>query len=334
MVLSHYGLDGARSWTRSWQWADDASTWADAVAVAPGGAVYVAGTVGGGPGVCDTAWFLLRYGSNGRFIWHRRQPTCDASGASGVAASDRSVVLIGHDWADGFGTTDGWMRSYSPTGTLRWTRGLRVPGYGVDPYTRLDAVAVGSGGASYVGGALARRVDAPDFDAVLQKVSPTGAIVWSRTFPDAGPPDGDTITSLSTQGNTLMVAGIFERVGWSRFDVWIASYGLEGHMRWARHEPTWRHRRYWRPAAPSIDLVPGGGSVAVWDVNRAEVRTLVISRLTAGGATRWGARIPDAQVGWPGSGGSVSADRISIVVGGRDRSSGQWRDRIWRFVAT
>jgi len=75
-----------------------------------------------------------------------------------------------------------------------------------------------------------------------------------------------------------------------------------------------------------VDLLSDGGSVGVWQEVRAGVRTLVVTRRTANGAKVWTTLIADAKDG------TVSADRTSIFVGGKDRSSGHWRDRIWRFT--
>jgi hypothetical protein len=322
MVLSRFDADGALLWRRALKEYGPVGV---SVAVAPAGAVYVAGK---DSRLCETSWFLRRYRPNGDLLWQQRQKGCGPSVPVDLAATDHRVVVAGGDWADGWGTTDGWVRVFTPSGSLVWGKRLRVNGYGADPYTSVSGVAVGRDGAIYLGGSVASRSyegAMPDIVAVLQKLSPRGSVVWTRTFPDRGRPDIDAITSVSVVGSRLLVAGRFDRVARVRTDVWSARLSLAGRTLWQRHDSS---DRQW--CDPTIAAAPGGGAILMWTIGVHDRDPgLIAARLAAGGQLVWRTVLGTWEAG------GVAVDQDSIVLSGDTPIVSPYprgRGRIWRFA--
>jgi hypothetical protein len=280
-IVQVLGPSGGERWARAWR-PPRGHAFGVSVAVAPDGSFYLAGELRPVEGMCD-GWFLRAYGHRGGLRWHREQRgarACEtASSPRSVDANARLVVLGGGDWADGWGTTDGWVRAYSPRGALLWTRTLTVRGYGPDPYTSAGDVALDAFDRVYLAGSVGvHDPNHPDLDAVVQKLSPSGAVVWTHPFADGHPAkvDLDGLGSVGVSRSSLLVAGWSDRRGWAQPDCWVARLGFGGRRSWTTH---------FAPGEPDLLVAASGRRAVVAQIGAG--RVIVVTRLDPRGRRTW-----------------------------------------------
>jgi uncharacterized delta-60 repeat protein len=166
-----YAQDGSLVWQRAWdgpeQFGNDEGS---DVAVAADGSIYVSGST---IGVGNDA-LLLKLAPDGSLLWQRRWGGNANDGGESVAVGpDGSVYLAGTTSSFGDGSSHAFVVKFAPDGTLVWQR--VTPGSG-------QGVAVASDGSVYVAGVNTRPNVFFEFDLMLLKIDPSGALVWQRAY--------------------------------------------------------------------------------------------------------------------------------------------------------
>jgi hypothetical protein len=239
--IRKYGWDGSLRWTR--QFARDNDEMARGVAVAASGDVYVVGDAhgimprSGGHGETASAW-LRKVGPDGTLGWTLRFGSATHAAAMTVAvAPSGGAVVAGYEWGalPGAGRSgwDGFVRKYTPSGTLSWTRRL---GTGDDDEARAVAVS-GSGSVHLAGGTWATFPDqtsAGMSDAFVSSLGPRGARQWTHQFGTTG---DDVATSVAIDPlGSVIVAGAIDQVtgdlGTHEPDAFVRAYGSDGAELW------------------------------------------------------------------------------------------------------
>jgi outer membrane protein assembly factor BamB len=204
--VSRYDSAGSRLWSRLLGGAANDS--GNAIAVRSG-AVYVAGYSGGAlPGSAaagknDIA--LARYDESGTLAWAKSFGSTQDDTATGVAIDPSgNVFLCGTTGgalpgAVAIGGKDIFISRYDASGVRQW-----ITQMGTASDDSATAIVLGSDGGLYVSGITAGSLGGAgsgSTDAVLVKLDPAGAVVWTRQLGSAALDEG--------LGVTADVSGIF-----------------------------------------------------------------------------------------------------------------------------
>ncbi|HTG46440.1 MAG TPA: hypothetical protein VK646_02135 [Actinomycetota bacterium] len=335
-------------WTRTWlpsdaTRSDGSKVWttgATAVAVAPGGAIYLAGSVqrtnleGG-------AWFIRKYAAGGRLLYAfaAKQPIGRMPQyVSAIAAMGDRVVVAGH----GYGccddpTTDGWVRAFDPRLHPTWRAQFEPPApIPTAWYDMAEGVAIDAGGNVFVSGWAATSASNPDTiyrgrgTVVLEKLSSTGDLLWSHRTTDTVMRDRGAV-SVAVRGDRVVVSAPIQR---SKTAAWLGRFSLGGALLWSR---TW--------GSPKFGTVPAGvaidPSMTTWvvgtrhdptpppgtglSIRRFDADGNALSALLPGGGIRF---LSGSGIAVRGAGAVVTGSEVTGPKGG-----GQMAGHVWRIVA-
>jgi len=285
---------------------------------------------------------VLKYGPQGGLRWVRKSPGgfCDqAEQATGVAVRGDLVVVVGHAYGCcSMALDDGWIRAFRSDGRLRWIRDFEAPGI-TGTNDRALGVAVSGLSRIYVVGnvEMSPRDDGTvivDHEAVLQKLSSSGGVIWTRVVHDEGVKDFDRFSAISVRGERVMVTGGLE--GWAPYTdepdygprAWLGRYSFGGDLLWSR---SWGSD--WRVADPSGVSVAPSGATVVADTTQYRYKGSDIGLRVYGatGVLRWSRwlRGPERE---------LQASDVAVAQGGMYVSG--WASpaslgaRLWRWNAT
>jgi len=219
---------------------------ASGVAVDASGGIYVAGIRWEG----GTQWLLRKYAPNGSFLWERSGPdeSSDAQGATDVAVDAAgNAVVVGTSTF-----SQAWLiQKYTPGGALSWqaTYDTPMPGWFDVP----RGVALDASGNAYVGGDMDTGYSGLRYpNWLVQKYSPGGALLWSRTFGQAGWAELKDI-AVDSAGNAIAV-------GTDVSDGTAVKYAPDGTLLWASRYATGMPGRGFKAvvAGPGNGILVGG----------------------------------------------------------------------------
>ena len=332
LLVRRYGPDGSVLWSRSWRTSKIQPTGND-VAIGADGSVYVAG-LAGCVGFENAGFFVRKYGPQGRLRWTRLSPggPCrDAETATGVAVRGGLVVVVGHRFGCcDVAADDGWIRAYRPRGTLRWMTDFEAPGYR-DTNDAAMGVAIGGLGRIYVVGEVetAPRDDTTqmvDHEAVVQKLTSTGTVIWTRVMHDRGIKDNDVATSISVRGDRVMMLALLNWRGGSGpwgGPGWLGRFTFGGNLVWSR----WLRGRF--PAA--VAVTASGRTLVTGTVHRrlaSRGSDLFLRRYATRGSLDWEALIDRGSRYVRGS--DVADTRGGAYVSGNAGST-EPTGRLWKW---
>jgi len=262
MVLFKFGPAGQQQWKRTW---NPSRAWAEGrdLAIGDDGSVYLSGVMNP-DGYEGNQWFIRKYSPDGALLWRRQTPNWRtpslvgyAGSISGIAVGAGMLVASGYDFGCcGDVGGDGWVRAYDFDGTLRWTSPFEAS-QPAGTNDAANAIAIGALGRVYVVGWIATGaetdVDRADHETMVQKLGPSGGVVWTHVFFDHHRRDRDGATGVSVRGDRLMVTA--EAGGNFRgrpSHAWLASLTFGGGVRWTRSWGT-ASARAAQPSSVSID---------------------------------------------------------------------------------
>lgn len=202
-----FNTAGTATWTR--EFGTSGSDAANAVAIGGGGAVFVAGQVGGplaGSATGPFDAFVRKYNAEGSAQWTQQfgvGQTGETS-ASGVAVDATGAVYVA-GWVQGAlpgatpgGMGDAFVRKYDAAGAEVWTRQ-----FGGADHDRATTVKVGAAGDVYV----AAQIDQRSGDAgttVVRKYRPSGELLSTRTL---GHPADETLAVTIDAAGAMYLVG-------------------------------------------------------------------------------------------------------------------------------
>ena len=225
-----YDPAGALQWTRQFGTVD--SDYAESVAVAADGSVYVAGqTKGALDGVnagLDDA-FVRKFDAAGAVVWTRQFGTPGDDRTDSVAvAGDGSVYVAGDTTGvlDGVnaGDWDAYVRKFDAAGAVQWTRQFGTAGS-----DHAFSVAAAADGSVYVAGQTGGVLDgvhAGSLDAFVRKYDAAGAVQWTRQFGTVGY-DWAEAAAVAGDGSVYVAGttdGALDGVNAGGFDAFIRKY--------------------------------------------------------------------------------------------------------------
>lgn len=162
-------------WMRTYNGAANGADVGWGVALAADGSVYVAGSTTVGQ---QSDMLLRKYSAAGALMWSRTYngPLSSSDSGRGVGvAADGSVYVAGQTGGD---QADVFLRKYSAAGAVIWTKIYTGVANGYDAGT---GVTVAADGSVYVTGCT-QIPGGWYFGLLLQKYSPAGALIWTRTY--------------------------------------------------------------------------------------------------------------------------------------------------------
>jgi gliding motility-associated-like protein len=218
--------------------------------------------------------FFAKYSSDGNYVWAKNiNPTFSSVGGNGITLDHLGNLFIcGYfggsniDFDPGAGTAnftstgvfDLFVAKYDTSGNYQWAYNFGGASTDNVPYT----IACDLTGNVYVGGYYQGIVDVDPgpgvltFDAtgkfsenVLIKYSPTGSLVWAKTF---GSESWDGIIGISidnatgyvyavggTHGDTLVLNNnnndsLFSTVNGDDFEIFITQFDASGNITWGQ----------------------------------------------------------------------------------------------------
>lgn len=186
--VSKFDSLGRRLWLRKLE-SDVGGDFGEDVSADKLGNVFVSGTTigslgGSYAGMGDA--FVGKYDSEGNQKWVRQIGTPYSDFGSGVAADNRGNVFVagttlGSLGLANLGGPDAFLRKYSGSGAIMWTRQI-----GGDANVGCSDVAADQFGNAYItgsaGSALSGQYNAGGFDAYVIKYGPAGNQLWTREF--------------------------------------------------------------------------------------------------------------------------------------------------------
>jgi uncharacterized delta-60 repeat protein len=210
-VLLKFDADGTLLWERTW--GGPASDQGLAVATAPDGSVYIAGTATSfGPS--SAGFFVVKFDSAGNLVWQRISD--GAAGNAVAVAADGSVYAAGTSPRNEIGNFDIVVLKITAAGSVVWQR-IYSAGDVVDPRGRM---AAGRDGSIVMVGAIqttSRR--SSDIAALIVKLTSDGALVFDKQFNGRVNETGDGVTIAPD--NTIYVAGTTTSFGAGNQDAFV-----------------------------------------------------------------------------------------------------------------
>lgn len=310
-VVSKLGPHGGLYWRRTWRrpirdWQETGT----AVAPAPGGGVYVGGSAGRGE--CGTPQ-LMRLSGSGDVLWRRALPNPECYGwVTGLDANTEGVVAsVTSQGCCAIFDHDGYVQAMTPDGRLRWRRDFEAPGI-ADHWDGARGVTLGGDGRVYVAGEVdlgdwSGDGPLPDEDIVVQRLSRSGGVDWTRVVSDPGVRDHDLAWDVDVRRGAIVVAGGVDRRRWSAARAWLSAFDTQGQRLWSRR---WGQGELQR-VATAVSIAPWG---PIYVGAERDGRDPTLQRWTIDGEL-----LRERQVGPSGSGSliDIAADGAVYLTSGR-----------------
>ncbi|MDF2448447.1 MAG: hypothetical protein K0R26_951 [Bacteroidota bacterium] len=171
---------------------------------------------------------LIKIDPAGNVIWNKTYggPAND-HGCNIKQCSDGGYIMLGQTFSYGVGNGDAWLVKLDANGDTTWTKtfggaqndeGISLTVNNDDSFTFIirDSSNVGQ-----------------DIDTRIIKTSPTGNIIWDKTY---GGNKKDTPKMIQkTSDGGYVVAAISRSFGWINPDMWILKLNSSGDTTWTRH---------------------------------------------------------------------------------------------------
>jgi hypothetical protein len=197
-VLLKFDPNGTLLWERTWGGPD--SDTALAVAAAPDGSAYIAGTATSFP-ASSNSLFVVKFDSLGNLVWQRISD--GAQGNAVAVGPDGNVYAAGTTPRNEIGNFDVIALKITSDGDLVWQR-TYASGEVVDPR---GGMTLASDGSVYLAGAIQTvKAGRADIAALIVKLSTDGDLLFDKQFDGRG---GETATGVAVapDDGTVYVAG-------------------------------------------------------------------------------------------------------------------------------
>lgn len=203
--------NGQRQWDR--KYGGENKDEFTAVAAAPGGGWFVAGSTASTLAGDTNAW-LVKLGADGRFVWEKKYGGDRNDDILAMAATgDGGVILAGKTESSGAGKEDALLLRVAADGRHLWSKTSGGP-----ETDTAAAVAVTHDGGFIIAGGT-DSFGGGNTDGRLVRFDKNGAELWSRAF---GGKDWDTLASVrQTADNGFIAAGTSKSHEKDTGDIWI-----------------------------------------------------------------------------------------------------------------
>lgn len=188
----------------------------------------LAGSRGGGDA------FIRKYSSSGSVVWTRQFGTSSYDSATAVAVSGSNIYAVGStggNLAGSLGSSDGYIRKYSPSGGVVWTKQ-----FGTFDLDYAADVAVDGSGNAYVVGYTYGSFGAANgggADMFIRRYNASGSVTWTRQLHFSS---FDAAVAVAVSGSNVYLVGqqYFNTSASTDIDVRVVKYNTSGTFLWER----------------------------------------------------------------------------------------------------
>jgi hypothetical protein len=215
---------GAVMWAKTYGNAT-AFNAAFSIQTTPDGGFVVAGITNGyaiNTLIVGDVW-VFRIDATGSIIWQKAYGGPGADYASSIArVSDDGFIVAG--WTNSFGAAgqDAWLLRLDNTGGVIWQKAYGGTGQdvalSVEPASDRGFIVAGFTNSSGAGGQ----------DAWVFKLTPTGNVVWQKTY--GGPGDDRAVSAQQTTDGGFVVAATTSSFGNGNSHVWVLKLNQDGSL--------------------------------------------------------------------------------------------------------
>ncbi|HEX9240686.1 MAG TPA: hypothetical protein VF910_08565 [Candidatus Bathyarchaeia archaeon] len=191
----------------------------------PDGGFVVAGITNGyavDSLIVGDVW-VFRIDSTGNIIWQHAYGGPGADYASSIARTpDDGFIVAGWTNSFGAGGQDAWLLRLNNTGGVIWQKtyggAQEDVALSVEPTSDRGFIVAGFTNSSGAGGQ----------DAWVFKLTPTGNIVWQKTY--GGPGADQAVSAQQTTDGGFVVAATTPSFGNGNLDVWVLKLNRDGSL--------------------------------------------------------------------------------------------------------
>lgn len=188
------------------------------------------GSLAGSRGGSDI--FLRKYNASGGVVWTKQFGTPDYDSAGDVAVYGSNVYVAGYtpgNLAGSKGSYDAFIRKYSSSGSVLWTRQFGTSAEDL----AMDVAVDGSGNLYVVGytyGSLG-GTNGGEADMFIRKYTASGSVSWTKQLHYSL---GDYAYGVAVSGSSVYLVGhfYFNAASSTDADVRIVKYSTSGSQLW------------------------------------------------------------------------------------------------------
>ena len=243
--VSKYNSSGNHLWTQQLGTGISASARGYGVTTDFEGNVFVCGhtaaSLAGQPYAGGVDTFVSKYTSSGNLLWTRLLGTSEPEYSDGgiAADADGNVFVGGMTYGNlvtpNAGGGDAFVRKYSPSGSVLWTRQA-----GTSDTDIVYGIAVDAEGNAFVSGRtdgdLAGEANSGGSDAFLSKYDTAGALLWTRLLGTSG--DEYSRSAATDAAGNVFISGVTTgTLGGLSFggdDAFVSKYDTLGNLLWTQ----------------------------------------------------------------------------------------------------
>jgi hypothetical protein len=202
---------------------------------ADSGGITVVGSTGGNVAAPHRSMDVVvgRYGFDGSVRWTRQFGTARADFGSAVSSDADGITVAGGtdgnlDGHNAGPFTDGFVRRYSRSGLVRWTRQFGQAGD-----DQVLSVAGDATGISAVGYTRSQPTTDVTGQAFIRRYDHSGTLVWKRIF---GTPEEEIAWGVTQDHDALTVTGYtqgsLDGPNQGGYDAFVRRYDRSGSLHW------------------------------------------------------------------------------------------------------
>lgn len=312
--LRKYAAEGQALWTQTYAGSAKLKDQGRGVVVDAAELVYAAGFVN----VLEQGnnVFVRKYAADGMPVWTKSFNGAASVGdiASAAVLTKTGDLLVGGATGVMDAGNDTWLRKYSPTGAVLWTRGHAGAGKGHD---ETNALAVTDDGGTFYAAGI-ESVPGEGRNLWLGKYDIDGNLLWSRLYNGMASKDDYLHAAVAMPDGGVVVCGYETAltIPWSSF---LRRYDANGLVVWTEIDAGPEELGalcYGLDRASNGDLLLAGAAIA------GTTREPRLRRLAPDGTPLWSTVVVGA-----GKGGSQARcvreapDGTVVAVGGQDDDS-------------
>ena len=239
--ISKYSSSGELLWTR--QFGTSGSDYINSVAINANGNIYVAGDTSGSLQGTNKGLnvdsFVRKYSSGGKVLWTRQFGTSEPDYAYRITADTKGNIYVagrtnGSLQGVSQGSDDAFIRKYSSSGKVLWTRQ-----FGTSDYDIAYGITTNYNGNVYVtgnsGGGL-QGMNKGSGDVFIRKYSFNGKMLWTRQFGTSNYDIAYHITADAKGGvyTTGYTSGSLQGTNKGFRDAFISKHDFSGKILWTK----------------------------------------------------------------------------------------------------
>ena len=319
-VVRRYDSSGKLLWSKEHDGPAHGNDWANAVVVAPDGAIYVVGREDRADKKQSTNWLIRKYDSDGGLLWEKGydSPASQWDAAAAVALDgDGNVIVAGHEERTDLNQGHNWLvRKYTSEGRIVWAKTYNSP---VNRNDLACAVVVDGKGNVVVAGHEDRSDLGQSDNWLIRKYDRAGRLAWSETYNSPANRWGGANAVAVDSGGAVIVAGHEDRSDLGEGFNWLVrKYSKKGKLVWSVSYNSPANGNDW---ANAMAVDANGDVVVAGHEDRFDLRqgfNWLVRKYSKKGELIWSKTYNSPADRWDGAYGVAIDSRGNILVAGRE----------------